>query len=71
MDELFGRAWWMLVLRGATGLLFGMLARPVRTRLVDFTNTIIIATSNIGSQMIQDNLKADAKQLDYPNCAIV
>ena len=35
-------------------------------RVVDFTNTIIIATSNIGSQMIQDNLKADAKQLDYP-----
>jgi uncharacterized membrane protein HdeD (DUF308 family) len=26
MDELFGRAWWMLVLRGAAGLLFGMLA---------------------------------------------
>jgi ATP-dependent Clp protease ATP-binding subunit ClpC len=35
-------------------------------RLVDFTNTIIIATSNIGSQMIQDNMKADTKQLDYP-----
>jgi ATP-dependent Clp protease ATP-binding subunit ClpC len=35
-------------------------------RLVDFTNTIIIATSNIGSQMIQDNMRADAKQLDYP-----
>ena len=35
-------------------------------RLVDFTNTVIIATSNIGSQMIQDNMKADAKQLDYP-----
>jgi ATP-dependent Clp protease ATP-binding subunit ClpC len=34
-------------------------------RLVDFTNTIIIATSNIGSQIIQDNMKADAKQLDY------
>lgn len=35
-------------------------------RLVDFTNTVIIATSNIGSQMIQDNMKADTKQLDYP-----
>jgi ATP-dependent Clp protease ATP-binding subunit ClpC len=35
-------------------------------RLVDFTNTVIIATSNIGSQMIQDNMKADSKQLDYP-----
>jgi ATP-dependent Clp protease ATP-binding subunit ClpC len=35
-------------------------------RLVDFTNTIIIATSNIGSQMIQDNMRADKKQLDYP-----
>jgi ATP-dependent Clp protease ATP-binding subunit ClpC len=35
-------------------------------RLVDFTNTIIIATSNIGSQMIQDNMRADKTQLDYP-----
>jgi ATP-dependent Clp protease ATP-binding subunit ClpC len=35
-------------------------------RLVDFTNTIIIATSNIGSQMIQDNVRSDKKQLDYP-----
>ncbi|SAK85271.1 ATPase [Caballeronia calidae] len=35
-------------------------------RLVDFTNTIIIATSNIGSQVIQDNLRSDKKQLDYP-----
>src|SRR6202171_5245601 len=35
-------------------------------RLIDFTNTIIIATSNIGSQMIQDNMRADKKQLDYP-----
>jgi ATP-dependent Clp protease ATP-binding subunit ClpC len=35
-------------------------------RLVDFTNTIIIATSNIGSQMIQDNMRSDKKQLDYP-----
>ena len=35
-------------------------------RLVDFTNTIIIATSNIGSQMIQDNIRADKKQLEYP-----
>ncbi|MGC2966356.1 AAA family ATPase [Paraburkholderia aspalathi] len=30
------------------------------------TNAIIIATSNIGSQLIQDNMKADSKQLDYP-----
>jgi ATP-dependent Clp protease ATP-binding subunit ClpC len=35
-------------------------------RLIDFTNTIIIATSNIGSQMIQDNMRADKRQLDYP-----
>jgi hypothetical protein len=35
-------------------------------RLVDFTNTIIIATSIIGSQMIQDNMRSDKKQLDYP-----
>jgi ATP-dependent Clp protease ATP-binding subunit ClpC len=33
---------------------------------VDFTNTVFVATSNIGSQMIQDNMKADSKQLDYP-----
>src|SRR5258708_17060512 len=35
-------------------------------RLVDFTNTVIIATSNIGSQMIQVNIKADSKLLHYP-----
>jgi ATP-dependent Clp protease ATP-binding subunit ClpC len=36
-------------------------------RVVDFTNTIIIATSNIGSEIIQKNLSAsDKAQLDYP-----
>ncbi|MGZ5034290.1 MAG: ATP-dependent Clp protease ATP-binding subunit [Usitatibacter sp.] len=36
-------------------------------RVVDFTNTIIIATSNIGSEIIQRNLSAsDKAQLDYP-----
>jgi ATP-dependent Clp protease ATP-binding subunit ClpC len=36
-------------------------------RVVDFTNTIIIATSNIGSEIIQKNLTAsDKAQLDYP-----
>ncbi|MBB3259776.1 hypothetical protein F4827_004778 [Paraburkholderia bannensis] len=29
-------------------------------------NTIIIATSNVGSQLIQDDMKSDSKQLDYP-----
>jgi len=38
-----------------------------RGRIVDFTNTIIIATSNIGSDVIQRNLSAaDREQLDYP-----
>jgi ATP-dependent Clp protease ATP-binding subunit ClpC len=36
-------------------------------RVVDFTNTIIIATSNLGSEVIQRNLSAtDREQLDYP-----
>ena len=36
-------------------------------RVVDFTNTIIIATSNLGSEVIQKNLTAgDREQLDYP-----
>ena len=36
-------------------------------RVVDFTNTIIIATSNLGSDIIQRNLTAhDREQLDYP-----
>jgi ATP-dependent Clp protease ATP-binding subunit ClpC len=36
-------------------------------RVVDFTNTIIIATSNLGSEVIQKNLTAsDKAQLDYP-----
>ncbi len=36
-------------------------------RVVDFTNTIIIATSNIGSEIIQRNLTAtDKAQLGYP-----
>ena len=26
MDELLGRAWWMLILRGTVALLFGILA---------------------------------------------
>jgi ATP-dependent Clp protease ATP-binding subunit ClpC len=38
-----------------------------RGRVVDFTNTIIIATSNIGSDVIQRNLSAaDKEQLEYP-----
>ncbi|MFD1576739.1 ATP-dependent Clp protease ATP-binding subunit [Ramlibacter ginsenosidimutans] len=38
-----------------------------RGRVVDFTNTIIIATSNLGSDVIQRNLSAaDKEQLDYP-----
>jgi ATP-dependent Clp protease ATP-binding subunit ClpC len=38
-----------------------------RGRVVDFTNTIIIATSNIGSEVIQRNLSAaDKEQLEYP-----
>jgi ATP-dependent Clp protease ATP-binding subunit ClpC len=36
-------------------------------RVVDFTNTIIISTSNLGSELIQKNLSAsDKAQLDYP-----
>jgi ATP-dependent Clp protease ATP-binding subunit ClpC len=36
-------------------------------RVVDFTNTIIIATSNLGSEIIQKNLSAsDREQMDYP-----
>ncbi|HTK00242.1 MAG TPA: ATP-dependent Clp protease ATP-binding subunit [Bordetella sp.] len=36
-------------------------------RVVDFTNTIIIATSNLGSEVIQRNLAANEReQLDYP-----
>jgi ATP-dependent Clp protease ATP-binding subunit ClpC len=35
-------------------------------RVVDFTNSIIIATSNIGSDLIQENLRAaPAQQKDY------
>jgi ATP-dependent Clp protease ATP-binding subunit ClpC len=38
-----------------------------RGRVVDFTNTIIIATSNLGSDVIQRNLSAsDREQMDYP-----
>jgi len=38
-----------------------------RGRVVDFTNAIIIATSNLGSDVIQRNLSAaDKEQLDYP-----
>jgi ATP-dependent Clp protease ATP-binding subunit ClpC len=36
-------------------------------RVVDFTNTIIIATSNVGSDIIQRNLNApENEKLDYP-----
>jgi ATP-dependent Clp protease ATP-binding subunit ClpC len=38
-----------------------------RGRVVDFTHAIIIATSNIGSEVIQRNLTAaDREQLDHP-----
>jgi ATP-dependent Clp protease ATP-binding subunit ClpC len=38
-----------------------------RGRVVDFTHTIIISTSNLGSDVIQRNLTAaDREQLDYP-----
>jgi ATP-dependent Clp protease ATP-binding subunit ClpC len=38
-----------------------------RGRVVDFTHSIIIATSNIGSDLIQRNLSAaDQEQLEYP-----
>ncbi|VTU16505.1 ATP-dependent Clp protease ATP-binding subunit [Variovorax sp. RA8] len=36
-------------------------------RVIDFTNTIVIATSNLGSDVIQRNLKAkDREVLEYP-----
>ncbi|SFN22325.1 ATP-dependent Clp protease ATP-binding subunit [Variovorax sp. OV329] len=36
-------------------------------RVIDFTNTIIIATSNLGSDVIQRNLKAEDREvLEYP-----
>jgi ATP-dependent Clp protease ATP-binding subunit ClpC len=34
-------------------------------RVVDFTNTIIIATSNVGAEVIQANLRADKAQKSY------
>ncbi len=34
-------------------------------RTVDFTNTVIIATSNIGAEIIQDNLRLGPDALDY------
>ena len=35
-------------------------------RVVDFTNTVIIATSNVGAHLIQENLhKEEAEQKDY------
>jgi ATP-dependent Clp protease ATP-binding subunit ClpC len=34
-------------------------------RVVDFTNTIIIATSNLGADIIQTALKAEADQVNY------
>jgi ATP-dependent Clp protease ATP-binding subunit ClpC len=34
-------------------------------RVVDFTNTIIIATSNLGADIIQNALKSDADQVNY------
>ena len=34
-------------------------------RTVDFTNTVIIATSNIGAEIIRDNLRLGADALDY------
>ena len=39
-------------------------------RVVDFTNTIIIATSNLGSDVIQRNLTAgDARAARLPDAA--
>ncbi|MDM0109545.1 ATP-dependent Clp protease ATP-binding subunit [Variovorax sp. J22R24] len=36
-------------------------------RVIDFTNTIVIATSNLGSDVIQRNLKAEDREvLEYP-----
>jgi ATP-dependent Clp protease ATP-binding subunit ClpC len=34
-------------------------------RTVDFTNTVIIATSNIGAEIIRDNLRLGPEGLDY------
>ena len=34
-------------------------------RTVDFTNTVIIATSNIGAEIIRDNLRLGPDALDY------
>ena len=34
-------------------------------RTVDFTNTVIIATSNIGAEIIRDNLRLGPEALDY------
>lgn len=34
-------------------------------RVVDFTNTIVIATSNIGSDLIQQQLRSDTEQRDH------
>lgn len=36
-------------------------------RVVNFTNTVIIATSNLGAHLIQANLKEDKEQKSYEN----